>query len=465
MHRLKVSSSCPSCGAPFEFLEGANVARCRFCNLPILFRSQKKILRYYLQPKLKKRETRFLIDRFRKVNGQSLSKRIDDIRLFYLPFWRFTAQAFYTIISHTFFDPASESSDEEILTKDWDISFSAHTVNSLGIATLGMRSNWLKLQLLTGKNLIEDGQVLNLDLDSNAAKERAIKSLRLYTDKKKSYEDELVLRLLEERLSLIYFPLWVVNFIAPEGKFFQVIDGITKRTLKQGPGYFELKKEKQEDVEKLYPLKIVPHRCPNCGWDLPINPFHVVFPCNNCRRIWKISENGYQQVKAEKAKTKQEQMITPSRSYGYYPFWVFETRLKENKILSIQDLIKILPSEIGLFKVKDKSQSFLFYIPAFRIRNLKKIPDISYAFTRTQPKLEAETEVKGKLNGVFITEDDAKELAEILWINLISSKINLDLKIWKNLQFENAKIVWLPFYQDGIFLRDAIIEYGFQKVR
>ncbi|MGB2697789.1 MAG: hypothetical protein WBD28_08020, partial [Candidatus Zixiibacteriota bacterium] len=68
MQRLKVSTSCPSCGAAFEFLEGANVARCNFCDLPLLFQSQKKILRYYLEPQLEKREVRFLIDRFRKVN-------------------------------------------------------------------------------------------------------------------------------------------------------------------------------------------------------------------------------------------------------------------------------------------------------------------------------------------------------------------------------------------------------------
>ena len=127
-------------------------------------------------------------------------------------------------------------------------------------------------------------------------------------------------------------------------------------------------------------------------------------------------------------------------------------------------MLKLLPSEIGLFKVKDKSRSFLFYVPAFKINNLNKIPDIGLAFTRTQPDWEPETNQKGKLEGVFITQEDAKELAEIMWINLVCSKTNLDLATWKDLTFENAKVIWLPFYEDGIFLRDTLIDYAFQKV-
>lgn len=465
MQRLKVAASCPSCGGPFEFLEGANVARCSFCNLRLLFQSQKKILRYYLQPKLKRREVRFLVDRFRKTNGQSLSKRTDQIKLFYLPFWRFTAEAFYTIINQTSLVPAPDDSEEEILTKDWDINFAAHTANDLGVATLGIRSQWLKLNILTDRSVLKDGEVLGLDSNSSQAKERALKSLHLYTDKKKSYEDELILRLLEERLSLIYFPFWVVNFIAPEGKFFQTIDGITKRTLNQGSGFFELKQGNQEDAEKLHPFKIVPHRCANCGWDLPVTPFHVVFPCDNCKRIWRITENAYRQVKAEKAKADQEQSISPSKNLGYYPFWVFETKFQNEKTLSVQDALKLLPSEIGLFKVQDKSRAFLFYVPAFKMKNLNNIPAVGSAFTRTQPDWQPETSKQAKLEGVFITEEDAKELAEIMWINLISSKTNLDFETWRKLEFEDARIIWLPFYEDGIFLRDTLIDYAFQKVK
>lgn len=465
MERLKVAASCPSCGAPFEFLEGANVARCPFCNLPLLFQSQKKILRYYVQPKLKKREVRFLVDRFRKTNGQSLSKRTDQIKLFYLPFWRFTAEVFYTIVDQTSLIPSPDDSEEEILTKDWDINFAAHIENDLGVATLGIRSQWLKLNILTHRRLLKDGEVLNLNTNSSEAKGRALKSLHLYTDKKKSWEDELVLRLLEERLSLIYFPFWVVNFIAPEGKFFQTIDGITKRTLKQGSGYFELKQGNQEDAEKLNPLKIVPHRCPNCAWDLPVTPFHVVFPCNNCKRIWKLSQNGYKQVTGETAKPSQDQQVAPSKSMGYYPFWVFQTKFQSEQIMSIQDVLKLLPSEIGLFTVQDKSRAFLFYVPAFKMKNLNNISAVGSAFTRTQPTWQPETSKQEKLEGVLITEEDAKELAQIMWINLVCSKTNLDLETWRKLEFENARIIWLPFYKDGIFLRDTLIDYAFQKVR
>jgi LSD1 subclass zinc finger protein len=81
MLRLKVSASCPSCGAPFDLLEGANVARCPFCDLPLLFQSQEKILRYYLEPKSKRETIPYLVDRYRKENERSLPKRMDEIKL------------------------------------------------------------------------------------------------------------------------------------------------------------------------------------------------------------------------------------------------------------------------------------------------------------------------------------------------------------------------------------------------
>jgi predicted RNA-binding Zn-ribbon protein involved in translation (DUF1610 family) len=470
MQRLKVTASCPSCGAPFQLLEGANVAVCSYCNLPLLIQSQKNILRYYLEPKLKERSISFLVDRYRKESNQSLPKRIDETRLFFLPFWRFNAQAFYAINQQPDFlssplQPDEKEETEEIQTKDWDINFSAHATNSLGVSTLGMRPDWLNLKLLTEKTYMEEkGETLQLEIDSGSAKERALKSLEFYLERKKSPEDELILQLVEEHLSLIYFPFWVVNFITSQGKFHLVIDGVTKRTLKEVPGYFALRENRSDEAEKFHPLKMVPHRCPNCGWDLPVTPFHVVFPCGNCKRIWKIHRGGYSQIEGEIAEVKEESKIASSESLCYYPLWIFEMSFQHGESSSIEKIFELMPSEIGLFGVKDKSKPFLFYIPAFEIKNLHKIPEVGLAFLRTQPNLEIDSQKREDLKGVFISEDDAKQIAELLWLNLISQKANLDLNKWKSPIFENARILWCPFYQDSTFLRDAVIGYSFQKV-
>lgn len=471
MQRLTVSASCPSCGAPFELLEGANVARCPFCDLPLLFQSRKKILRYYLEPRLDRRSIAFLVDRHRKRNGQPLSKRIDQAGLFFLPFWRFTAQAFYFIrsrpaLSLSAAPPEDEPETQEIQTKDWDVNFAAHTSTNLGIATLGMRADWLRLKILTDTTCLEEqGRVLNIEADSSAAKERAARSLKFYLDRKKAPEDELVLRLLEKRLSLIYFPLWVVNFTTFEGKSFQVIDAITKRTLKEGSGHSDLERESAEDAERFHPLRILPHRCPNCGWDLPVTSFHVVFPCDNCRRIWQVEEGTYRQIKGEIAKAREEPSVGRAKSLGYYPFWVFEARIGKAKTSSVKDVFELLPSEIGLFSAEDKSRPFLFHVPAFELGNLKKVADVGLAYIRTQPVFETERVKRENLKGVFISEEDAKEMAEILWLNLISRKSNLDFQQWEKPEFEKGKIVWCPCYKEGTFLRDAVIGYSFQKVR
>ncbi len=465
MQRLKVSASCPSCGAPFEFLEGSNVSRCPFCDLPLFFQSPERILSYYLESKLSHREVPFIVDRFRKKRKETLPDKIEQIKLCYLPFWRLTVQVFYAKINLSFLASPQEEKEIELLTKDWDINFPAHISNDLKIATLGMRPDWLKLKLLTGINLLKEGQVLNPELDPKEAKEKALKSLNFFMQNKKSMEEELVLKLADENLSLIYFPLWVVNFMAGEEKYFQIIDGIAKRTLFQSRSNFELKTNINEGTKESYSLKIVPHRCPNCGWDLPVLPFHLVFPCENCQRVWKISEQGYLPVKAEIAAPEGQKTNTATRTIEYYPFWVFQAKPWDKRDFTIRKLVELFPSEIGWFQVRDKSKPFLFYVPAFEIKNLNKIPSISLAFTRSQPDLEKKSWETEKLNGAIRSEEDARKIAELLWLGLIHSKINLKADNCKDLILENAKIIWYPFQQEGAFLTDSSIGYSFQKTR
>lgn len=284
-------------------------------------------------------------------------------------------------------------------------------------------------------------------------------------ESKKTKEEELVLELLEESLSLIYFPLWVVNFITSENKSHQIIDGVVKRTLFQNTGFFELRETQNEKLPKAYPLKIVPHRCPNCGWDLPANPFHLIFPCDNCQRIWKISEAGYQPVKGKMVQPEGQKIKAQSKSIEYYPFWVFQSRPQKEKDFTLQRLVELFPSEVGWFMAKDKSKPFLFYIPGFEIKNLNKIPCISLAFTRSQPELEEKNWEQEKLIGAIRSEEDAKKLAELLWLGLLYSKMNLDFDEWKDLVFENPKIIWYPFQEEGAFLTDPFIGYSFQKTK
>jgi hypothetical protein len=76
--------------------------------------------------------------------------------------------------------------------------------------------------------------------------------------------------------------------------------------------------------------------------------------------------------------------------------------------------------------------------------------------------LEKEDWQKSKLVGAVRSEEDAQKIAEILWVSLVFSKLNLIFEEWKDIVFENGKIIWYPYYEEGNFLQDAVTGYTFQ---
>ncbi len=104
-------------------------------------------------------------------------------------------------------------------------------------------------------------------------------------------------------------------------------------------------------------------------------------------------------------------------------------------------------------------------MPAFELANLKKVAEIGLAYIRTQPQLETQNLRGENLEGVLISEDDAKRMAELLWTNLISRKADLDLRTRMNPEFERGRVIWCPCHRQGAFLRDAVIGYSFQESR
>ncbi len=86
VHRFTVSTECPNCAAPLDFTEGSNAVRCLHCQSNLLVTGRKRVLTYFVAPKLDAQEALAKV-----LEAQARSKyRVAKTQLYFIPYYRFT---------------------------------------------------------------------------------------------------------------------------------------------------------------------------------------------------------------------------------------------------------------------------------------------------------------------------------------------------------------------------------------
>ena len=88
--------------------------------------------------------------------------------------------------------------------------------------------------------------------------------------------------------------------------------------------------------------------------------------------------------------------------------------------------------------------------------------------TRTQPKfkeIEPNTIENLNLSDVWLTLKDAKEMAHVLLYSMTKKEHKKTKNAVKEaeLHFTNSRLVWLPFMEKGIYLRESQTDFALQK--
>jgi hypothetical protein len=134
----------------------------------------------------------------------------------------------------------------------------------------------------------------------------------------------------------------------------------------------------------------------------------------------------------------------------YLPFWVLSARG-------------------GYFSSGSKSPGEgKFFIPAFKVRDLMVIYKLATAFTLKQPELTLvplSGDIPGvQMEGAVMRQGDACELARFVYSTLADTSSREEL--WKkppSWEIVLKELVWFPFYEKGVFWRDALFNIGIQK--
>jgi hypothetical protein len=281
----------------------------------------------------------------------------------------------------------------------------------------------LRLRLFRRDVLESLGHTVAVDLSPDAASARGMETVDLSAN-------ILHRKVLGRFLSVVYYPFCVVEQAGPEGSFLSIVDGVSGSVVRSNEPLAVREKLERPQSGDLPCVGFRPLVCPNCGWDLPVNPDHVVFFCTSCEQAWGIEGAELRRVEYEVADVPSLRAAEPSGTFTYLPFWV-------------------LANGQGGKGPRD------FFVPAFRYRRLKVLADLARDMSRQERSYVSVGREQLSLHGCYYDRDDAVGLAEVAYPGLTHSPEHALKQIDEEpLSFSSATLTWFPFHAEGQWLRD-----------
>jgi len=442
--RVFISTECTQCGGILNLEEGTNAIHCPYCSASFLVTGYDKVLSYYIPKNLDERYTFAKSLAYRHLRTLTEHCRIKEINLFYLPFYRLRGKTFEletdpgTDFSHS---GSLDLRQAKVKTRYLEKSFPATHLEGLKIYSLGVRTSVLKLNLFKKGTLKEKGNVYPATMGIDKAMERGLGV---------NYKDAPDHCVISKILSIVYAPLWEVNVLGIDSSFSIIIDALGENIIdSSAPFQFLTAHLKEGDARDFPRISFHTLQCPNCGWDIAVKPEQCVFLCDKCHRAWESGSEGFQEAEGAIVRV---QPIDDSSILKYYPFW----------ILSVRDGYKMLGEE-GKDVLK-------FFIPAFKVRNLTALYLLATSFTNAQPELNltplTDNDLpSSQMEGAVVRWDDAQELAELVLCSLASHAHPGSAQDKKPVppDITSRQLVWLPFFEKGMYLRDALLNIGILK--
>ncbi len=395
--RLCVATTCPSCAAPLDVLEGASSARCGHCGTRLLLPGRRRVLTHLVRPRT---DTRHALDLAR-----ASAPGARDPELWLLPYYRYTAEELRwewpPLPPGHDADAPDPDRVPELAERTIERNFLACEWDGLGLYSLGVRTSALRLELLRTDALPDGARVGAPETTADVALAHA---LRLTTPELVAHRAVLC-----GMLSLVYFPFWIVPLGTADACRFAIVDGVTGALVSaEGPpGLRERLASPSAPIAT--PIAPRPLVCPNCGWDLPDDPDHVVFFCGQCARTWALVESRLEPAPHTVA-------APPPSCRGpleHDPVW----------IVDVPDAPPALRRIV---------------VPAFRHRTLRLVLTLATLLTRKAISPTASPSAPTIATGAYLDRDDALALARLI-------ATGIDRRRAASLALGDVRLVWWPF--------------------
>jgi hypothetical protein len=227
--------TCPACAHTVPVPEGARLVTCPSCQQRLFVQGDRGVRRWQLRRVIMRDQAQQTVTGFfngmNKAGDLKRAAEIKELFLVYLPFWRVMAQVAGWRLGRVRKDkdstkPVEVEVLEEMQWNDAAVDVSEFGVNRVPIA--GKNFEPFDQDRLSGEGMIFEATESSTDAASEAA------AYFLQTARgKKSLSSTFMERLniLRQRLSLVYYPLWVARYQYRNRSYQVVVDGVNNKIL------------------------------------------------------------------------------------------------------------------------------------------------------------------------------------------------------------------------------------------
>lgn len=484
-----VSIQCPECGGSIRFPEGAYTFKCSFCGSVLRVKGEGVDLKYIIPSRLNPQDVLIAIKKIilsrKEIPGKL--KKIKRIKTFYKPFWYFKGMI-YSCYSQKGGSGRKEENEVESKTAYHTFPANLSFVNSL--QSLGLRAETLAIEAYDSERFKEEGVMVPVTVSREEAVKRAEKfSQKKFNVAKVGPLDPKVKYLVLEKLAeikrhastsgksyaktniigekffILYYP--VVQVLLQGGDYFHtfLLDGINKNLLEEGAGRGDDHPAIKEEASSCS-IKLLSHRCENCGYDLEPRDFDIIFYCKNCFRLWLLKRGEYRSQKIKVLETEKKENVV------YVPFWrleaVISSKSMGSEIKTIGDLSRFMKIGQYLLRKEKPERPIRFFIPALVSKNARALIKLAArigSFQKELPVSQREDFPFVNFRNASLSEEEAMEMLWPLIFMVIGRVDQKAINFYNDFEFSitDRQLVWYPFEEKGNYFIDHYHDYHFPR--
>ncbi len=240
---------CPGCGGSVEIKEGNNVLKCPYCETSLMVMGDEGVLQYHVKSNIDrekaKAEAQRWFGKFDKDRKLKAEAQFTDVFLIHIPFWRAMGRVcgwiFGNIIHHeTHSDGKGNTRTttrrepvERMVMEEYLWNRAACDVSEFGVEEVDSSGISGHLQPFDFYTVEKQGMIFE-PTHSRTDAAKASEEWMFQKAKDSVRVDEVLfqkMHSLDKKLSIVYYPLWVLRYKFRERNYQVVIDGMSNKLL------------------------------------------------------------------------------------------------------------------------------------------------------------------------------------------------------------------------------------------